>query len=106
MVYGINGYDQYVPEELVKEIDEYEKKYRKQQSKPRGRGVFPSNEDIVNAILKVTGGRITRYNIDNLYDSVVEYLSNQGFDVSVLTPSRVERLVESLVRKGVISKVF
>lgn len=98
---GSDSYDQYIPEDVVKEINEYEKKHRIAPSRTKAR--FPSNEDIVDAILNVTGGKLTRYNIENLYDNVVEYLRQEGFDVSAVTPSRVERLVSSLVKKGVLS---
>lgn len=100
----LQNYDKYLPEDVVKEINEYEKKYR--TSKTKARGKFPSNEDIVNAILEVTSGKLTRYNIEYLYDNVVEYLRNQGFDTSALTPSRIERLISSLIRKGVLTNML
>lgn len=100
----LQNYDKYLPEDVMKEINEYERKYRTSKIKTRGR--FPSNEDIVNAILEVTSGKLTRYNIEYLYDSVVEYLRNQGFDTSALTPSRIERLISSLIRKGVLTNML
>jgi hypothetical protein len=98
------NYDRYVPEDILKEIDDYERKQR--VSRPRAKGRLPSNEDIVKAILEVTAGKLTRYNVEDLYDNVVEYLRNQGFDTSGLTPSRVERLVSSLIRKGILTSML
>ncbi|MCC6016572.1 MAG: hypothetical protein LM582_05980 [Desulfurococcaceae archaeon] len=98
------NYDKYVPEDVLKEIDEYEKRQRVSRSRARTR--MPSNEDIVKAILEVTGGKLTRYNVEDLYDNVVEYLRNQGFDTSMLTPSRVERLVSSLIKRGVLANML
>ncbi|MEM1646072.1 MAG: hypothetical protein QXL96_09445 [Ignisphaera sp.] len=98
---NIRNYDQYIPEDVVKEIDDYERRFK--VSKPKTKGRFPSNEDIVNAILRVTSGKITRYNVENLYDDVIEFLKREGFDTSAITPSRIERLVSSLVRRGSLS---
>jgi hypothetical protein len=98
------NYDKYVPEDVLKEIDEYERRQRVSRSRARTR--MPSNEDIVKAILEVTGGKLTRYNVEDLYDNVVEYLRNQGFDTSMLTPSRVERLVSSLIKRGVLANML
>lgn len=100
---NIGRYDEFVPEEFVREVEEYEKKLS-ERSGSRGRMRFPSNEDIVDAIIKVSGGTLTRYNIEDLYISIIEYLKSQGFNTSALTESRVERLVSSLVKKGVLSK--
>ncbi|MEM1526510.1 MAG: hypothetical protein QW775_02255 [Ignisphaera sp.] len=97
----LENYDQYVPEDIVKEIDDYERRFK--VSKPREKGRYPSNEDIVNAILRVTSGKLTRYNVENLYNDVVEFLKREGFNTIAVTPSRIERLVSSLIRKGVMS---
>lgn len=102
MFSDIDNYDKYIPDDVVQEINEYEKKLRR--SNLKGKTKLPSNEDIVNAIIKVTGGSLTRYNIENLYDNVIEYLKHQGFNTSVVSEYRVERLVESLIRKGSLSK--
>lgn len=99
---SLDNYDQYIPDDLVKEIDEYEKKYRSPSG--RSKGVLPSNEDIVNAIIEVTGGTITRHNINDIYDNVIKYLKSQGFNTSAVTASRVERLVSTLLKRGVLSK--
>lgn len=101
MVFVSDSYDNYLPEELVKEVEEYEKNFTRSRQKRRSK--FPSNEDIVNAILEVTGGALARYNVENLYDLVLEHLRSKGFDTSMVTESRVERLVSSLIRRGALA---
>lgn len=100
---NIGRYDDFLPEDLVKEVKEYEERFSK-KSRGKGRARFPSNEDIVDAIINVTGSILTRYNINDLYINVIDYLKSQGFDTSALTESRVERLVSSLLKKGVLCK--
>jgi hypothetical protein len=90
-----------IPKELLDEIVEYERKERVRRAGSRERrGRFPSNEDIVDAIKDVSGGAITRYNIDTLYEATKQYLEERGFDTSVLSESRFWRLVTNLTRKG------
>jgi hypothetical protein len=90
-----------VPKELLDEIVEYEEREhgRRTVSKNRKRK-FPSNEDIVEAIKEVSGGTITRHNIDVLYDAVKQYLEEKGFDTTALNESRFWRLVTNLTRRG------
>lgn len=99
----MNNYYDFIPEEVIQEIREYEEKIDR-KSKGRSKTRFPSNEDVVDAIMKITGGVLTKHNVETLYDNVIEYLKNQGFNTSALTESRVERLVNSLIRRGVLSK--
>ncbi len=90
-----------IPEDVLEEIKEYEEKFLR----PRVRGAkkkFPSNEDVAEAIKIVSGGTITRANIENLYEAVKKYLEEQGFDTTFLSESRFWRLVTSLARKGAI----
>ncbi len=90
-----------VSTDLLREVEEYEKReYSKQHKGIKKR--YPSNEDIVNAIKELTGGSINRYIIDELYDSVRRYLEEKGFDISILNESRFWRLTNNLIRKGCI----
>ena len=90
------------PEDVLKEVEEYEKRelsrYRVSGAKKR----FPSNEDVVDAIKAVSGGVITRANIDHLFETVKKYLEDKGFDTRFLTEGRFWRLVTSLAKKGVL----
>lgn len=92
----------HAPEDVLKEVEEYEKRelsrYRVSGAKRR----FPSNEDVVDAIKAVSGGVITRANIDHLFETVKKYLEDKGFDTRFLTEGRFWRLVTSLAKKGVL----
>ena len=88
-----------VPEDALREIEEYEEKEYGHRSGKRKRK-YPSNEDIVEAIKNVSGRSLNRYNIDSLYDAVKQYLEERGFDTSALNESRFWRLVTNLAKKG------
>jgi hypothetical protein len=90
-----------IPKELLDEIVEYEEKEHVRKAgfiKRKKR--FPSNEDVVEAIKYISGGSITRYNIDALYEAVKQYLEEKGFDTSALNESRFWRVVTNLTKKG------
>jgi len=91
-----------VPEDVLKEVEEYERSELERHRRSGSKRPFPSNEDVAEAIKEVCGGVITRGNIDSLFDAVKEYLEDQGFDTRFLTEGRFWRLVTSLAKKGVI----
>ncbi len=92
----------YTPEELVKEVEEIEKEEMKAFRSSGSKRRFPSNEDVVEAIKELTGGVITRGNIDSLYEAVKKYLEEKGFDTRFLAERRFWRLVTNLAKKGVL----
>ncbi len=91
-----------VPEELLREIEEFERSEREKHRKSGSKKPFPSNEDVVEAIKEVSGGVITRGNIDELFDAVKKHLEDKGFDTRFLTEGRFWRLVTSMAKKGII----
>ena len=99
---NLDNYDKYIPDDVLQEVSEYERKTVKSPQRRKGR--FPSNEDIVKAIIAVTGGTLTRYNVEDLYDNVIEYLRSMGFDTSAVTEGRIERLVSSMLKRGALSE--
>ncbi len=91
-----------VPEDVLKEVEEYEKSEREKYRRSGSKKPFPSNEDVAEAIKEVCGGIITRGNIDTLFEAVKKHLEEQGFETRFLTEGRFWRLVTNLVKKGVI----
>jgi len=89
------NYD-YLPSDALKDVEAEESRRGIAQ---RRRSRFPSNEDIASAVREVSGGVITRYNVDQLYEEVLRILKEKGFDVSHVTPGRVERIVASMLRR-------
>ncbi len=90
------------PEDVLKEVEEYEEQELSRYRTSRTKRKFPSNEDVADAIKAVCGGVITRATIDELFDAVKKYLEEKGFDTKFLTEGRFWRLVTSLARKGVV----
>ncbi|RLG87103.1 MAG: hypothetical protein DRO15_05365 [Thermoprotei archaeon] len=94
----------HINEEMLKEIEEYERKYlRPSHRKPKR--AFPSNEDIVEAIRNITGGILTRWNAEQLFEAVKKYLEDRGFDTSRVTEGRVWRLATNMVKKGMLKVI-
>jgi len=91
-----------VPEELLKEIEEFEEREKERYRRSGSKRPFPSNEDVVEAIKEISGGVITRGNIDELFDAVKKHLEDKGFDTRFLTEGRFWRLVTNMVKKGVL----
>ncbi len=91
-----------VPEDVLKEVEEYERSEMERHRRSGSKKPFPSNEDVAEAIKEVCGGVITRGNIDELFEAVKKYLEEKGFDTRFLTEGRFWRLVTSLVKKGII----
>jgi len=91
-----------VPEEILREIEEYEKEERARHRVSGSKRPFPSNEDVVAAIKEVCGGVITRDTAEHIFDAVKKHLEEKGFDTRFLTEGRFWRLVTNLVKKGVI----
>jgi predicted transcriptional regulator len=91
-------YSSYVPEDLLREIEEYEEQYKKTG---RRRKNYPSSRDIVEAVreaaLKSRG-----IHPDDFPRIVIETLKDKGFDTELVTVKRVWRIYEKLVRTGVI----
>lgn len=93
--------DNYIDEEVLREIEEYERKYLKQPHR-KSKRAFPSNEDIVEAIREVTGGILTRWSAEQLFEAVKEYLEEKGFDTLKVTEGRVWRLATNMAKKGML----
>ena len=91
-----------VPEEIVREIEEYEREERARHRASGSKRPFPSNEDVVDAIKEVCGGVITRDTAEHLFEAVKRHLEEKGFDTRFLTEGRFWRLVTNLVKKGIL----
>ncbi|MCS7111754.1 MAG: hypothetical protein N3E36_07020 [Sulfolobales archaeon] len=94
-----------IPNDLLKDVEEYEEKEFNKQGKSLKRR-YPSNQDIAEAIKEITGGFINRHVIENLYDTTKRYLEEKGFDISILNENRFWRLVTNLVRKKCIQLII
>ncbi len=91
-------YSQYIPEDLLEEIEEYEKEIRAGKRKKRN---YPSSRDIVLAV-KEAALKARGLHPDDFPRIVLEILEEQGFDTSYVTVKRIWRVYEKLVRSGVI----
>ena len=89
-------YSEYLPEDLLQEIMEYE-----EENKRRGKRVFPSSRDIVEAV-KEAALMARGIHPDEFPDLVLKILKEQGFDTRYVTVKRIWRVYENLVRRGVI----
>lgn len=89
-------YSEYVPEDLLEEIKEYEK-----ENKRRGKKVFPSSRDIVETV-KEASLMARGIHPDEFPDIVLNLLREKGFDTRYVTVKRIWRVYENLVRRGVI----
>ncbi len=92
---------EWLPEDMLKEVIEHEKLPKPRKS--RKWRPFPTNKDIMRAIVDVTGGVIYGDTLENLHEKVVERLKQEGFEVRYVSARRVWRLVEYLVGKGRIT---
>ncbi len=91
-------YSDYIPEDVLKDIEEAEKELRTRQGyrkKP-----YPSSRDIVEAVIEA----IRRFegHPDEFPDFVIEILKSKGFETRHVTVKRIWRTYETLVRRGVI----
>ena len=92
---------EWIPENMLKEVIEEEKRMRthgKRAWKP-----FPTNKDIMRAIVHVTGGVIYRQTLQDLHWEVIERLKQEGFETRFVSSKRVWRLVQYLAEKGRIT---
>ena len=95
---SLEDYDKYIPEDLLKEIQEAERKDNHRKSKAR----YPSSRDIVNAVIEAAHmGRSMHPN--DFPELVITLLQSRGFDTRHVTEKRIWRTYENLVRRGVIS---
>lgn len=93
-------YSDYIPEDVLREVREAEKK-------PRRRGKrrsYPTSRDIAGAV--VEAARRGPRDPHGFPDLVLRILEERGFDTSHVTVKRIWRTYEALVRRGVISDVL
>ncbi len=91
-----------IPKDVLQEIEEYEEQNIEKQRKSQKKKKFPSYADIIEAVREISGGSINRHTIDELYEAVLRYLEEQGFDTSMITENKFWRIVTSLVNRGLI----
>ncbi|ABN69659.1 hypothetical protein Smar_0552 [Staphylothermus marinus F1] len=89
-------YSEYIPEDLLEEIMEYEK-----ENKRRNKKIYPSSRDIVETV-KEAAIMARGVHPDEFPDIVLRLLKEKGFDTRYVTVKRIWRVYENLVRKGVI----
>ncbi|ADM28392.1 conserved hypothetical protein [Ignisphaera aggregans DSM 17230] len=89
-----------IPRDALQEIEEYEEQNIERRRRSQKKRKFPSYADIIEAIKEISGGSINRYTIDELYEAVLKYLEEQGFDTSMITENKFWRIVTSLVNRG------
>ncbi len=91
----------YVPEDVLKEVLEEEKK----SVKGRKKKSYPSSRDIVEAVIEAS--KMARgMHPDEFPDLVLRILEDKGFDTRHVTIKRVWSTYENLVRRGVIRDVL
>jgi rRNA maturation endonuclease Nob1 len=88
-----------VPKDVIEEIKEYEEKYLKKEAGKK-KAKFPSNKDIAEAILRVTGGIVYADALEELPEKVREVLREDGFDTRFVGTKRIQRLLLSLESNG------
>lgn len=98
----LGDYSDYVPEELLREVKEFEESARVRGVHRKRR--YPSDRDVAEAVKAVAGGYVSRHTLDHLYESVKRYLEERGFDVSAMSESRFWRVVTAMVRRGELRK--
>ena len=95
-----------VPEDVLEDVLRYEEEFLKREFQgTRGKRRFPSNQDIAEAIVQVTGGVLYEAGLPDLYELVKKRLEEEGFDTSFVGERRVIRILNSLVKKGVIKMI-
>ena len=95
-----------VPRDVLDDVLRYEEEFlRTEFSRGRGKRRFPSNQDIAEAIVQVTGGVLFEAGLPELYELVKKRLEEEGFDTSFVGERRVVRILNSLVKKGVVKIV-
>ncbi len=93
---GVDWAD-FVPEDLLKEIEEAERELRGKGSRPRK--PYPSSRDVVEAVAEAA--RMCRgARPDEFPELVRKLLEERGFDVRHVTDKRIWRTYENLVRRG------
>ncbi len=86
----------YIPEDVLEEVLEEERKQRMKKKTP-----YPSSRDIVEAVIEAA--KMARgIHPDEFPDLVLKILEDQGFDTRHVTVKRIWHTYESLVRRGVI----
>jgi hypothetical protein len=96
MFFEEKDYSEYIPEDVLEEIREYEEEGTVRKKKP-----FPSSRDIVEAVKEAA--LIARgIHPDEFPDLVLRILEEKGFDTRFVTVKRIWRTYENLVRRGVI----
>jgi len=95
-----------VPQDVLEDILAYEEEYlKKEHAGRRAKRKFPSNQDIAEAIVQVTGGVLYQAGLPNLYELVKRRLEEEGFDTSFVGERRVIRILNSLAKKGVVKVI-
>ncbi len=90
----------YVPEDVLKEILEEERRTTIKKKSP-----YPSSRDIVKAVIEAS--KMARgIHPDEFPELVIRILEDQGFDTRHVTVKRIWSTYESLVRRGVIRDIL
>ncbi len=86
----------YIPEDVLEEVLEEERKQRMKKKTP-----YPSSRDIAEAVIEAAK-MAQGIHPDEFPDLVLKILEDQGFDTRHVTVKRIWNTYESLVRRGVI----
>ncbi len=94
-------YSDYVPEDMLEEVLEYEKSVKRGKSRVR----YPSSKDIVEAV-KVAAERARGVHPHDFPEIVYRVLEEWGFSTKFVTIKRIWRTYETLVLRGIIRDVL
>ena len=94
----------YIPEDVLKEVLEAEKKEFKRYKKKR-KAHYPTSRVLVQTIIELsyTCRGIHPHEFPRL---ILDYLERKGFDTRYITIKRIWNVYESLVKRHVITDVF
>lgn len=89
----------YVEEDLVRDVIEYEEKHIRRRARRRKKP-YPTGRDLARAVVEAAS---TFYgHPDDFPPYVLDILESEGFDVRHVTVKRIWRMYEELVRRRVI----
>ena len=94
---------EYIPEDVLREVLEAEKEFRK--SKRKGRARYPTSRDLVE-VVKETSQVCRGIHPHEFPQLVLKALEQRGFSTKYVTIKRIWSVYEALVRRHVIVDVL
>ncbi len=89
-----------VPEDIIREIKEYEENYNLRSVKRVKKKPYPSARDIVQTVMEAIESFYGHP--DEFPDYVLRLLETKGFCTRHVTVKRIWRTYETLVKRGII----